>query len=165
MEQQLFSSDKLRSFVFGVEDSLVSTIGLVSGIASVGMETKTILLTGTILIFVEAFSMAVGSFISENSAEEYKQQKDLSSRRAIPSGIVMFVSYFISGFIPLSPYLFSSGMNAVMLSIGASLLALFVLGFISGTLSRVRALKSAFQMLLIGGLAIGIGTAVGILLK
>ncbi len=61
----------LRNFVFGVEDSLVSTVGLLSGVAAAGVETKTIVLTGVVLIIVEALSMAVGSYLSEYSVEEY----------------------------------------------------------------------------------------------
>ena len=65
------SASYIRNFVFGVEDSLVSTVGLLSGVAIAGVEQKYIFITGLILIFVEAFSMAVGSFLSEESAEKY----------------------------------------------------------------------------------------------
>src|SRR5262245_46938731 len=60
-----------RNFVFGVEDSLVSTVGLLSGVAIAGLAREEIFLTGVILIFVEAVSMAAGSFLSESSAEEF----------------------------------------------------------------------------------------------
>ena len=53
----------LRAFVFGVEDSLASTVGLLSGIAIAGAGRETILMTGIVLIFVEAFSMAIGDFL------------------------------------------------------------------------------------------------------
>ena len=53
-----FSAVYIRNFIFGVEDSLVSTAGLLSGIAATGMSRPAILLTGIVLIFVEAFSMA-----------------------------------------------------------------------------------------------------------
>ena len=59
----------LRNFVFGVEDSLVSTVGLLSGIAIAGMNRESIFATGVVLIFVEAVSMAAGSFLAETSAE------------------------------------------------------------------------------------------------
>ena len=52
-----------RNFVFGVEDSLVSTVGLLSGISIAGVTNKTIIMTGVILIFVEAVSMGAGSFL------------------------------------------------------------------------------------------------------
>ena len=46
----------IRNFVFGVEDSLASTVGLLSGIATAGVNASTIVVTGAVLIFVEAFS-------------------------------------------------------------------------------------------------------------
>ena len=90
-----------RNFVFGVEDSLVSTVGLLSGIAIAGVAQKTIFLTGIVLIFVEGFSMAAGSFLSEASAEEYSARQNVSPRHSALAGVVMFVSYFVAGFIPL----------------------------------------------------------------
>src|SRR3989338_8370980 len=90
-----------RNFVFGVEDSLVSTVGLLAGVAAAGAEQSTILLTGIVLIFVEAFSMAAGSYISEASAEDYTEGDGADSRVSFLSASIMFVSYFLSGFIPL----------------------------------------------------------------
>ena len=46
-------AEYLRAFVFGVEDSVASTVGLLSGIAIAGVARETILLTGAILILVE----------------------------------------------------------------------------------------------------------------
>jgi len=94
----------LRNFVFGVEDSLVSTVGLVSGIAIAGVPKTEILLTGSILIFVEAFSMGAGSFLSERSAEEFMEEEGMSSAYSLENGAIMFFSYFVSGFIPLFNY-------------------------------------------------------------
>jgi len=52
-----------RNFVFGVEDSLVSTVWLLSGAAAVVVAQETVLPTDFVLIFVEEFSMGVGSFL------------------------------------------------------------------------------------------------------
>ena len=41
-----------RSFIFGVEDSLVSTTGLLAGIATAGVPPATIFLSSVFLIFV-----------------------------------------------------------------------------------------------------------------
>ena len=59
----------MRNLIFGAEDSLVSTVGLLSGIAIGGVPKSAIILTGIVLIFVEAFSMGVGSYLSEYSVE------------------------------------------------------------------------------------------------
>ena len=153
----------LRNFIFGVEDSLVSTVGLLSGVAIAGVPGRTILLTGVVLIFVEAFSMGVGSFLSEQSSREFTQRAELPVRRARTSSIVMFVSYFVAGFIPLSPYVFFPTELAFPLSIAASLIALFLLGFVGARIFRMSAARHGLEMLILGGGAILIGVVVGLL--
>lgn len=151
----------LRNFIFGVEDSLVSTVGLISGVAIAGVEQKTILLTGVVLIFVEAISMAAGTFLSEYSAEEYEEKKEVSGTKSIKNGAVMFISYFISGFIPLIPYVLLETASAFWVSIGLSLASLFALGLLGGRIAHVNLMRNAIRMLLVGGLAIGVGVLVG----
>jgi len=151
----------LRNFIFGVEDSLVSTVGLLSGVAIAGAPSKTILLTGTVLIFVEAFSMAAGSFLSEHSVDAYLKQGEAEFRLPIIGGLIMFFSYFVSGFIPLGPYLILDPDTAIIWSVGLSLAALFILGIIGAKLSSTKILYSGIRMAVIGGIAIGLGVVVG----
>ncbi len=154
----------VRNFIFGVEDSLVSTVGLLSGVAASGASKSTIILTGVILIFVEAFSMAAGSFLSETSAEEYTTRKHASHGAFIAGGIIMFFSYFITGFIPLFPYLIFDPTYAFGVSILLSLLALFVLGFVGARIFKTPVWRSAIRMLVVGGVAVLIGAGVGTLI-
>lgn len=154
-----------RNFVFGVEDSLVSTVGLLSGVAIAGMPVKEIILTGVVLILVEAFSMAAGSFLSETSAQELEAGAPVEGRSPLWAGVVMFASYFAAGFIPLFPYLLYPASAALQLSVVYSLLALFGLGLLSGALSRTNLLRSAARMALIGGMAIAAGAGAGLLLS
>ena len=154
----------VRNFVFGVEDSLVSTVGLLSGVAAVGLPRETILLMGAILIFVEAFSMAVGSFLSERSAEEYIEQKNVSSRRPFIGGIIMFFSYFVAGFIPLFPYLITPPNNALWVSIILSLLTLFALGALGAKIFHTKIIRGGVRMFAIGGVAVIVGVVVGTLI-
>lgn len=151
----------LRNFIFGVEDSLVSTVGLLSGIAIAAVPRETIFLTGVVLIFVEAFSMSAGSFLSEYSAEEYEVAREIPARRSLIGAVVMFFSYFVSGFVALTPYFFFEVGTAFGLSVLVSLLALFLLGVIGGRVSRTSILKNATRMVVIGGIAILVGIIVG----
>lgn len=150
----------IRNIVFGVEDSLVSTVGFLSGIAAANVARETLFLSGLILIVVEALSMGVGSLLSEASVEELKTA-NIDNSRASTGGLVMFGSYFISGFIPLAPYFLFSRPAALPVSIACSLLALFILGFISAKFGKARPWKSALRMALLGGLAITAGVLVG----
>jgi VIT1/CCC1 family predicted Fe2+/Mn2+ transporter len=150
----------VRNFIFGAEDSLVSTVGLLSGIALAGMSRQEIIVSGIILILVEAFSMSVGSFLSERSTEEADQHFK-QNNRTLGAALIMFISYFGCGLIPLSPYLLLSGSGAFYVSIIASLVALFILGLVSARILKTHQFKNALRMLVIGGLAILLGVAVG----
>ncbi len=105
-----FSSMKARSIyvrniIFGIEDSLVSTVGLLAGIAVGNASIHTILSTGVIYVFVEGFSMAVGSFLSEESAQEY--ETGMSGRepeRILGGGHVRIIHHRgIRTYLPVPP--------------------------------------------------------------
>jgi VIT1/CCC1 family predicted Fe2+/Mn2+ transporter len=162
--KQLFAL-YIRNFIFGVEDSLVSTVGLLAGVAAGGMEQRGLVLTGIVLLFVEAFSMAVGSFLSEYSTEEYAAGQEVPSHYSLVAGSVMFTSYFVFGFIPLIPYIIFSPIRAFWISIVISLFALALLGVMSGRMFKVSVARTALRMVLIGGAAIGIGVLVSSLIQ
>ena len=149
-----------RNFIFGVEDSLVSTVGLLSGIAIADVSRSTIFLTGMVLIFVEAFSMGVGSFLSEDSGEAVVHQKEVKNEGAILAAFIMFISYFVAGAIPLAPYVLFDVEAGFPISICSSLAMLFVLGLLAAKASARSYLKTALRMMLIGGMAIGLGVLV-----
>lgn len=142
--------DQFRNFVFGAEDSLVSTMGVLFGIASAsGFTPHQIFVAGIITIVVEATSMGAGSFLSESSTKEVDRRIRMAP---ISDGLIMFLSYFFAGFIPLAPYLLMDVSLARYASIGASLLSLFVLGFLP-----TKNLKSGIKMAVIAGFAAAIG--------
>lgn len=152
----------LRNFIFGVEDSLVSTVGLLSGIAIAGMTRTEIMVTGVVLILVEAFSMAAGSFLSETSAEEYEGR--VSNGIPLIDGFIMFISYVIAGLVPLLPYVYMSFETAFKVSISLSLLSLFILGLIGSMYTNIKKrhpIRRGIRMLVIGGVAIAVGIIAG----
>ncbi|MFA5947261.1 MAG: VIT1/CCC1 transporter family protein [Patescibacteria group bacterium] len=63
-------SGSVREVVFGLEDSFVSTMGAVSGIAVGSGNSSIVLLSGFVLVGVEAISMAAGSYLSSKAATE-----------------------------------------------------------------------------------------------
>lgn len=154
----------MRNFVFGVEDSLVSTVGLLSGIAVAGVDGRQIFITGVILIVVEAFSMGVGSFLAEDAAEELIEHKKKISLASVFAALIMFVSYSVAGVIPLVPYLLWQTRDALIFSIIAATFALFLLGGVSAYRYNRNPLVYGLRTALIGGLAIAAGVAIGNLL-
>lgn len=150
----------VRNIIFGIEDSLVSTVGVLSGIAAT-TDTKTVVLVGTIYITVEAFSMAVGSFLSEEFTEEYVARRLVSLRNPLVAGIVMFLASIVAGCIPLLPYLFFDELSAFTVSIVSAVLLLFVVGAVNGRIAKVGAVRGGLRLAIVGGLAILLGLGVG----
>ncbi len=78
--------------------------------------------------------------------------------------ILIGFSYLFSAFIPLFPYFFFIGTEAIILSILATLLALFMIGVAKGKVAALPYFKSGLQVLLVGaGSGIG-GYFLGIIL-
>lgn len=155
------SSLYIRNIIFGIEDSLAATVGLLSGIAAEQVPHETILLTGFVYIFVEAFSMGIGSFLSEESAQEYEGTRTVTSMHAASGGFVMFVSCVLAGLIPILPYLVLPYAYAMPGSIVLSLLILSLLGYVHALLAKKAAWPRVLRMVLLGGTAILVGVAVG----
>ena len=82
-------------------------------------------------------------------------------KRALASALTIAASYMAGGLIPLAPYIastFSKQANitmALLYSVGLTLLALLVFGFIKGRFTGTRPARSALQTALIGSLAAG----------
>jgi VIT1/CCC1 family predicted Fe2+/Mn2+ transporter len=75
-------------------------------------------------------------------------------RRARTSAIVIAVSYIVGGLVPLSPYFFfASARAALPVSVGVTLLALAVFGYVKGQFTVAQPLRSAWQTVVVGGLA------------
>ncbi len=75
-------------------------------------------------------------------------------RRALRSALTIAVSYVVGGLIPLSPYFVMPTVGeALRISVAFTLLALLVFGYVKGRFSGAPPVRSAFQTVLIGGLA------------
>ena len=75
-------------------------------------------------------------------------------RRALRSAMTIAGAYIAGGLIPLAPYMaVSSTRDGLLLSIGVTVLALFVFGYIKGHFTGTRPIRSALQTTFIGGIA------------
>jgi predicted membrane protein (TIGR00267 family) len=75
-------------------------------------------------------------------------------RRAIRSAFTIAVSYIAGGLVPLAPYFFLRSVHlALLVSMIVTLLALFVFGYVKGQFTTVRPFRSAWQTVVVGGLA------------
>ena len=155
--------DYFRSSIFGFQDALVSTTGIVVGISAGVSNKQFIILSALVAISVEALSMAAGQYLSEKSVHELPTSHHHDS--LMVGTLLMFFSYLIGGFVPIAPIFFTAPPLTSLLSVSFAFLGLFLLGFIKAKLFANHIWRSAFEMLAIGGLTTLIGLLVGYLFK
>ena len=75
-------------------------------------------------------------------------------KRARNSAATIAVSYVLGGLVPLAPYILVSDLyRALSVSVGVTLVALFIFGYVKGKLTGISPLRGGFQTVIIGGLA------------
>lgn len=156
--------DYFRSVMFGLQDGLVSTAGVVIGISTGVPNSAIIILASFVAVAVEASSMAAGQYSSEKAVHEL-DKSGKHKDTLIMGALLMFFSYLGAGLIPISPFLIFPIDTARVISIVMTLAGLFVIGYFKGKIVGDRTLRSAFEMLIIGGMATIIGMVVGYFLK
>lgn len=156
--------DYLRGIIFGFQDALVSTTGAIAGVA-IGTNSKhLVILTGLVVITVEALSMGAGQYMSEKTVHQMDKTGKHTDNLYI-GGLLMTLAYFLGGLIPLTPiFLFQLPLSSY-LSIIFAMCGLFILGFLKAKLVKVNPWKSAFEIFILGGITTTIGIIVGKLLK
>jgi len=156
--------DYLRSGLFGLQDGLVSTTGVVAGI-SAGVSDKTIIiLAALVAVSVEASSMAAGQYTSEKAVHQLDKTGKHTDSLVLGS-VIMFFAYFLAGLVPIIPTIIFNQPEATTVSIVAAFIGLFIIGYIKGKIVEHHALRSAIELLIIGGVATAIGLIVGVMLK
>lgn len=75
-------------------------------------------------------------------------------KRASRSAFTIALSYIAGGLVPLAPYFFiRSAHTALVGSVVVTLLALMVFGYIKGSFTTAKPFRSAWQTVVVGGLA------------
>ena len=64
------SRARIREFVFGIQDGLISTVGLLAGIQGATENTSVVIIAGLTSMFAGAISMAAGSYLSSSAEKE-----------------------------------------------------------------------------------------------
>lgn len=161
----------IREIIFGLEDGLVSTLGVVTGIAEGTKDRFVIILSGVIVIAVESLSMAAGTYLATKSEEEalFVGKARRLIRALIPTrqpspvrnAAIMGISYTLGGAVPVLPYLVFPVRAAIGISIGATVVALFLVGAGKARLTQTSLTRSAFEMAAVSLAAAALGFAIG----
>ncbi|MDP4038436.1 MAG: VIT1/CCC1 transporter family protein [bacterium] len=158
--------DYVHSAFFGIEESLISNTGIIAGAALGSRDKKIVLLTALVVIAVSAVSMAVSEFISEETVEEEDNKigKKYAANPKI-SALIISATYTLAGLMLVFPFLILEIPINLYLSVSIAVIVLVILGTVKARLSKKSLLRNILEVLIVSGLALGIGVIVGITLK
>ena len=199
----------MRELIFGVNDGLVSTLSLVSGVAGANPGRGVVLLAGVAGLLAGAISMAAGAYISSKSEREVHEAEIAREREELErdpeeemeelrilyqlkgfsqeeaerlverlsedqelmleslvrdelglmpesfpnpwkAGAFSGIAFIAGAFVPLISYFFLGGLEAVLVSTGLSIVALFVIGVLKTLFTGLSWLRSGLEMVGIG---------------
>ncbi len=69
-KQVIESRSRIREFVFGIQDGLISTVGLLAGVQGATENSFVVIITGLTAMFSGAISMAAGSYLSSGAQKD-----------------------------------------------------------------------------------------------
>ena len=69
------------------------------------------------------------------------------------SAATIAVAYIVGGLVPLAPYFVFAAAGRAAVSVGCTLLALLVFGYVKGHFTGAGPIRSALQTAFVGGLA------------
>ena len=150
--------------MFGLQDGIVSTTGVVVGISAGVGDKSIIVLAALVAVTVEASSMAAGQYSSEKAVHQM-DKTGKHTDNLIAGAIIMFASYLIGGSFSIIPTIIFDQPLARYLAIASSFVGLGVIGYAKGQIVEHKPLRSAVELFIIGGLATLIGLIVGLALK
>lgn len=155
-------AESIREIIFGLEDSLVSTLGAITGIAVGTRNSYIVILSGLVIVITEVISMAAGSYLSSKSAYEaeevlHGELHNGHAENSIRAAIAMGISYTLGGFVPLAPYLFLPVDLSLTISIPTTAFVLFLVGLWSAKYTKRHAIRSGLEMMIISVSAALIG--------
>jgi len=156
--------NNMREVIFGIEDSLITCLGTVTGVAAGTQDQFIILLSGVVVTVVSITSMSAGSYLSAKSAEEAEEPHQKESHLlsiSLRAALIMAVSYGIGGFLPLLPYVFFPIHMALYIDPCFTAIILFGVGMGSAHYTKRSVWKSGFEMMIVSLGAVVIGYMIG----
>ncbi|MDO8620850.1 MAG: VIT1/CCC1 transporter family protein [Candidatus Levybacteria bacterium] len=162
--RDVLHEDYLRSLMFGLQDGIVSTTGVVVGVSTGISDKAIIVLVALVAVTVEASSMAAGQYSSEKAVHQMDKSGKHTDNLYI-GALIMFIAYLIGGAFSVIPTIIFNQPIARTIAIASAFAGLFIIGYIKGHLVEHKPLRSAIELFIIGSIATAVGIVVGYLFK
>lgn len=155
----------LRASVLGANDGIISTAGLVLGIAGATNSSQFILIGGLAGIIAGIISMSIGEYVSVSSLRDTEKAVFKISAANLTSPLVAaFASaraFFLGSLVPLIAILIPPLQYRIYATFASVILALAITGYVSAIKGETSAKRSVIRVVLGGAFAMTITYAIG----
>lgn len=160
---------RLKDFILGFQDGIVSSLGLVLGVAYATFSSRIVIISGLAGALSEFISMAAVAYTSTQAAEYYYKRELRHRKIIIPkedkspliSCILVGLSDIVGSFVAIIPFILLPLNHAIKYSITFSAIALFLTGVLEAKLTIGNWLKSGLKLTIIGLVAAFAGYLIG----
>lgn len=156
----------LRAGVLGANDGIVSTAGLVFGVAGATDDSVALFIAGVAGMVAGALSMAGGEYVSVSTQRDTEKTVGVhADEQTSPwqAALASFVAFTVGALIPLLAIVLTPVPIRLPITIGAVLVALIMTGYTSALLGGSPVLRPVLRNLVVGTLAMGLTYAAGTL--
>jgi VIT1/CCC1 family predicted Fe2+/Mn2+ transporter len=163
------NKEYIKPFVLGASDGIVTTFAVVAGVVGAGLATEIIIVLGIANMFADGFSMAVGDYLGERSLQKMEEANGNVSKSGYiwKTSLATFVAFVLAGSLPLLPYIVMlfgftvSADNQFLLSIIATMSAMFFVGSLRTYVIKGKWWKNGLEMLAVGSIAATVAYVLG----
>ncbi len=154
----------LRAGVLGANDGIVSTAGLVFGVAGATNDSVALFIAGVAGMVAGALSMAGGEYVSVSTQRDAENSIGVSAdEQTNPwhAALASLVSFTVGALVPLLAMVLTPVGTRLPVALAAVLLALLVTGYTSARLGSSPVVRPILRNLIVGTLAMGLTYAAG----
>lgn len=161
--------NKLRAGVMGANDGIVSTAGMIVGVAGAAAGSATMLMAGIAATVAGALSMGAGEYLSVSSQRDGLIAQSQGALTAEEEGIAnpwhaawaSMVSFVIGALVPLGAMVLAPAAAAVAATFIAVMVALALTGTVAAHLGGAPKARAAARTVLGGVAAMAVTWAIG----
>lgn len=151
--------------VYGANDGIITTFAVVSGVAGAGLPHEVVVILGVANLAADGFSMGASNYLGMKS-EIQRTGGSVAAEQPSRHGLATFLAFVVAGAFPLLPYFFGfvAADARFPLSVVCMGLSLAVVGGWRALFTRQGMVRSALEMLIIGGAAGAVAYGIGALI-
>jgi VIT1/CCC1 family predicted Fe2+/Mn2+ transporter len=162
----------VREILMGAQDNLTNVLAVVLGVTIGSGRADFIALAGLSAGIAESVSMG-GVLYNATRAEQQMaatagrttDKADPSDLSPVFSGLVTFGAALVAGLVPLAPFALLPVGTAIVVSMGLSLVGLFALGSVTGSVAGGTWLTEGLRLVAVAGIAALAAAIVGATLQ